>query len=92
MSSSRSRRYTSPEAHDAHRATPHFEAFRALIKSHVLGGRFESIVTDTVAKDTFGIELTGRATELRTSARHGIHARFKSDRENPPATTEEAHP
>jgi quinol monooxygenase YgiN len=46
--------YISPEAHDTHRAAPHFEAFRALIKSHVLGGRFETIVTDAVAKDTFG--------------------------------------
>jgi quinol monooxygenase YgiN len=46
--------YTSPEAHDIHRATPHFETFRALIKSHVMGGRFEAIVTDAVTKDAFG--------------------------------------
>jgi quinol monooxygenase YgiN len=46
--------YTSPEAHDAHRATPHFEAFRPLIKTHVMGGRFEAVVTDTVTKDAFG--------------------------------------
>ena len=46
--------YISPEAHDTHRATPHFETFRALIKSHVMGGRFEAIVTDAVAKETVG--------------------------------------
>jgi quinol monooxygenase YgiN len=46
--------YASPEAHEAHRATAHFPEFRALLKSHVAGGRFESVVATDVETLTFG--------------------------------------